>query len=227
MSSLAQKRNHAHHLRHISKHNTMIKELTEQNSKIVNGRVTIGTASGLSVAGGEQAPVADPDGRSGWLFTKASADTAKFNYYYYGQGNKAITLKELTGLHANITVDNYQNISSIPFFVVYTKPTGVGDAGAWYHSKIIYTIDSTETIMLGEDIEIYSLSKQTGGHKHKRMVSFNTPIVSGDALSTEEILTISIHSGSEAPASTQILVTNVGYEVLKDGERITRRISLN
>ena len=227
MTTLAEKRRHHYCTKHNPNQKDIEQHLIQQNRNIVNGRVVIGTASGLSVAGGEQAPTTDPDGRNGWLFIKALAGTAKFNYFYYGQGNKAITLGELTGLHANITVDNYQSTSSIPFFVVYTKPTGVGDAGVWYHSKIAYTIDATETIMLGEDIEMYSLGKTTINHKHKRMVSFNTTIVTGDALLTEEILTISIHSDSSAPASTQILVTNVGYEVLKDGEVIDRRISLN
>lgn len=227
MTTLAQKKQHHYGARHNPKQKDIENHIIQQNRNIVNGRVVIGTASGLSVAGGEQAPTADPDGRNGWLFSKSLADTAKFNYYYYGEGNKAVTLGELTGLHANITVDNYQSGLSIPFFVVYTKPTGVGDAGVWYHSKIAYTIDATETIMLGEDIEMYSLAKSDINHKHKRMVSFNTKVVTGDALLTEEILTISIHSDSSAPASTQILVTNVGYEVLKDGEVIDRRISLN
>tara|TARA_R110001592_G_scaffold204121_1_gene454160 strand:- start:68 stop:751 length:684 start_codon:yes stop_codon:yes gene_type:complete len=227
MTTLAEKRRHHYCTKHNPNQKDIEQHLIQQNRNIVNGRVVIGTASGLSVAGGEQAPTADPDGRNGWLFSKSLADTAKFNYYYYGEGNKAITLGELTGLHANISVDNYQSGLSIPFFVVYTKPTGVGDAGVWYHSKIAYTIDATETIMLGEDIEMYSLAKSDINHKHKRMVSFNTKVVTGDALSTEEILTISIHSDSSAPSSTQILVTNVGYEVLKDGEVIDRRISLN
>lgn len=69
----------------------------------------------MAVVADSQVPTADPDGRNGWLFIKALAGTAKFNYYYYGQGNKAITLGELTGLHANISVDNYQSTSSIPF----------------------------------------------------------------------------------------------------------------
>ena len=227
MTTLAEKRRHHYGARHSPKQTDIEQHLIQQNRNIVNGRVVIGTASGLAVAADSQVPTTDADGRNGWLFSKSLAGTAKFNYYYYGEGNKAITLGELTGLHANISVDNYQSTSSIPFFVVYTKPTGVGDAGAWYHSKIAYTIDATETIMLGEDIEMYSLGKADINHKHKRMVSFNTKVVTGDALLTEEILTISIHSDSSAPSSTQILVTNVGYEVLKDGEVINRRISLN
>lgn len=225
MTSLAEKRKHYYETRHNNKE--IVKHLQQANMEIYNGRVTIGTASGLAVAGGEQAPVADADGRPGWLFTKALAGTAKFNYYYYSQGNKPVTLGELKGLHANVTIDNYQGIESMPFFVVYTKPTGVGDAGAWFHSKVIYNLDTTENIILGEDIEIYSIKKQENNHSHKRMVSFNTKLVEGSAAVGEEILTISIHSDSGSPVGTQILVKNLGYEIEKDGETIIRRISLN
>lgn len=227
MTTLSEKRRTHYELHRNSNHNDMETELIAQNSEITNGKVVIGTASGLAVVGGEQAPIADPDGRDGWLFIKALAGTAKFNYYYYGQGNKAITLGELTGLHANISVDNYQATNSLPFFVVFTKPTGVDDAGLWYHSRIAYTMDLTETVMLGEDVEIYSIKKQKSNHKNKRMLSFNTKVVTGPALDTEELLTISFHSDSGAAAGTQILVQNLGYEILKDGEVINRRISLN
>jgi hypothetical protein len=201
-------------------------ELAEQHTHYYNGKVKIGTASGAAVVGGEQTPIIDPDERDGWLFKKALAGTAKFNYYFYGQGNKAVTLGELKSVFANVSIDNYQDVSSLPFFNIYTKATGVGDAGVWYHSKITYLIDVTETIMLGEDIELWSINKQTKHHKNKRMVSANTKLVEGDALAGEEIYTITIHSDSSSPALTQILVNNVGYSVVKDGEVNNRRISL-
>lgn len=217
---------HKHNVRNANLLLSLKEEMVQQNSLIYNGKVKIGSASGLSVAGGEQAPVYDPDIRHGWYFKKDVADTAKFNYYFYGEGNKAVTLGELKSVFANVTIDNYQNISSVPFFIVYTKPTGVNDYDSWYHSKVIYTMDASSTIMLGEEIEIYSINKQTKHHKHRRMVSFNTKLLSGEGLSTEEILTVSIHSDSSAPANTQILVKNVGIEILKDNETVIKRIQL-
>ena len=81
--------------------------------------------------------------------------------------------------------------------------------------------------MLGEDIEMYSINQQENHHKNKRAVSFNTKIVDGDGADNEEIYTITIHSDSSAPASTQILVSNVGFSIKKNGKVINRRISLN
>lgn len=198
----------------------------QQNIEIYNGQVSLSSPAGTTVAGGEQAPVLDADGRSGWLFTKTTADASKFNYYFYGEGNKAVTLAELQSVCANVSIDNYQDFTSIPFFVIYTKPTGVGDAGAWYHSRIIYTMDPSETIMLGEDIEMYSINRQANHHQNKRPVSFNSKIVNGDGADTEEIYTITIHSDSSAPLSTQILVNSVGFTIKKGEEIINRRINL-
>lgn len=184
---------HKHNVRNANLLLSLKEEMVQQNSLIYNGKVKIGSASGVLIAGGEQAPVYDPDIRHGWYFKKDVADTA---------------------------------ISSVPFFIVYTKPTGVNDYDSWYHSKVIYTMDASSTIMLGEEIEIYSINKQTKHHKHRRMVSFNTKLLSGEGLSTEEILTVSIHSDSSAPANTQILVKNVGIEILKDNETVIKRIQL-
>lgn len=203
------------------------KENHQQNIEIFNGKVSLSSPAGITVAGGEQAPVADADGRGGWLFTKTVAGTAKFNYYFYGQGNKAVTLGELVSVCADVTIDNYQDFTSIPFFVIYTKLTGVGDAGAWYHSRIIYTMDPNETIMLGEGIEMYSINQQANHHQNKRPVSFNSKIVDGDGADNEEIYTITIHSDSSAPASTQILVNSVGFSIKQNDKVINRRICLS
>ena len=199
-----------------------------QNNRVIhNGKVSLSSAGGISVAGGEQAPVADADGREGWLFKKVLADASKFNYYFYSEGNQPVTLGELVSLCANVSIDNYQGGSSIPFFTVYTKMTGVGDAGAWYHSRVTYTLDAGELILIGEDIEMYSINKQQSHHQNKRAVSFNTKILTGDCADAEEIHTIAIHSDSGAPASTQILVSNLGFSINKNGQVINRRISLN
>lgn len=198
---------------------------TKSSIKDHHGKVKIGTASGLTVAGGEQAPIADPDEREGWLFIKALADTAKFNYFFYGEGNTAITLADLTSIYSNVTIDNYQGATSIPFFVVYTKMTGVGDAGAWYHSKIVYSLTPNEKIFLGEEVQLYTGSKPNN-NTHIRHVECNVRTVTGDGNSDEEIYTITIHSDSGSPAATQILVSSVGYDLYTGKDKISKNILL-
>ncbi len=206
-----------------------IKTNTTLGSKInINtNQVKLGSTSATSVIGGESTPVADDNDRTGWLFTKSIADTAKFNYYYYSQGNTAVTLADLTSLIAEVTIDNYQAINSIPFFVVYTKPTGVGDGGLWFHSKIAYTMDSDQKIILGESVRFYADDKPIEDElDRKRLIKCNTKIVTGTALDTEEILTISFHSDSGAGAGTQILVSNLGYSLYKTTNKIDIRTKL-
>lgn len=223
MTSLTQKRTHAH-MNKISQSSQLLDPILYHT-----GQVKIGTASQASVSGAEQAPIACPDGRDGWLFIKAIADTAKFNYYFYGQGSSPILLNEISSLLCDVTIDNYQGINSLPFIIIYTKPTGVGDAGVWYHSKIIYTMNSDEKILLGEGVTFYGGLKPNihSNMNGKRLIECNTLITSGDALPTEEVLTIALHSDSGSPASTQILVSSLGLDIIGEaGKKIETRLKL-
>jgi hypothetical protein len=183
-----------------------------------NTRADLGSAKSTAVIGGESIPTIDPDGRNGWYFKKLANDATKINYYYYAEANTPFILGELHRLTAVISVDNYKSSLSLPFFVVYTKPTGVGDAGAWFHSAIRYNIDVGEVVNLGELVEIYTETTPTTNSLNKRKVSFNVKTIEGDGLSTEEILTISLHTATDAPIDTSVLVNYLGYEILKDGK---------
>tara|TARA_R110002020_G_scaffold303249_1_gene518608 strand:+ start:2809 stop:3471 length:663 start_codon:yes stop_codon:yes gene_type:complete len=174
------------------------------------------SASGAAVYGGETAPLADINNRAGWLFKKTLADAAKFNYFYYGQGSHAITLGDIKSLCSNVVIDTWTNIQNAPFFVVYTKPTGVGDAGAWYHSKRAYVLEASKKILLGEPINIYAISEPVYTYNCDRNVKLGAIVDTGTPLGSEEILTISLHSDSAAPINTQILIKSLALE-LNDG----------
>ena len=222
MTSLSEKRAAAHH-QSLAPPKTQMKVKLNLTTNLLK----LGSTAALSVIGGEQTPVVDPNDREGWLFTKAAADTAKFNYYFYSQGNKAITLQDMTTLIADVTVDNYQAINSIPFFVAYTKPTGVNDAGLWFHSKIAYTMNLDQTILLGESVRFYAGSEPSDSEiDNKRLINCNTKIVTGDALGNEEILTISFHSDSASGLGTQILVSKLGIDFYKSVKKIKTRTKL-
>src|SRR5210317_1727824 len=105
-------------------------------------KVKIGTASGIVVAADSSpGPISDPDDRAGWLFQKTIPGVDKFNYYFYGEGSQPFTVSQLNAMSAVIRVDNWQGTSSVPFFNVYTKMTGINDAGSWYHSRRTYMMD--------------------------------------------------------------------------------------
>ncbi len=193
-----------------------------QRTKPLNGKVVLSSVNAPAVYGAETAPIADEDGRAGWLFKKVATGTAKFNYYFYGEGNTALTLENLNNMNAIISVDRYDNVSSVPFLVVYTKLTGSGDAGSWYHSKKTYVLDATENLQVGELCEIYSENRPA--FKGYRQIKLNYLITEGDCADSEEIYTLSIHSGSEALINTKILVQSVGFDT-NDG--ISRNMELS
>lgn len=191
-------------------------------NKPKNGKVSLNSTAGASVyADSSPIPVFDEDNRNGWLFKKTVADASKFNYYFYGECNRPLTLGDLKGINAIIAVDNYNNTASIPFFVVYTKMTGVGDAGAWYHSKKAYAFDNTADLQLGELCEIYAGIKPA--YKGYRQIQLKTEVNTGDLELTEEIYTMTIQSDSASAINTQILVQSIGF----DAKDISRNIELS
>ena len=125
------------------------------------------------------------------------------------------------------SVDTYTNVTSVPFVVVYTKPTGVGDAEVWYHSKIAYTIhEQTTNIMLGEKVQFYTHQIIPTDNYGFRQISLPIEIKTGDALPDEEILYITLHSDSSAPDNTTILVSDFGVQT-NHPEKINLRMKLN
>lgn len=194
----------------------------------INSKVLLGSNTSLGVyADSLPIPQQDEDNRDGWLFNKISAGTDKFNYYFYGEGNTPMTLQDLTSLNAIITVDNYQSNTSLPFFVVYTKMKMDGtDTGSFYHSKKAYTFSPNQIIDVGEKINIWSLKEHTYYNNH-RSLKFNEPVITGNPLETDEILTISIQSDSGAPQNTKILIREVGYDLLNGNHTIKKRVKFN
>ena len=199
--------------------------ITQETNSIHNGKIKL-TGSGPSVyADSSPPPVEDLNDREGWLFTKTSG-AEKFNYYIYGEGNQALTLSMLKNVFFTGSIDNYISGTSNPFIVVYTKPTGIGDAGAWYHSKVAYVIDNFQNIQIGEICLFRCLEEIEKNPYTFREIPLLGVVKTGDALPSEEILTISIQSDSSAADTTQILIEDVGFEFKRGNHKISRKIKL-
>jgi len=198
-------------------------QLVQRTNNPHNGFVKL-TGSGSSIyADSLPPPTSDPDGRDGWLYQKTSG-AEKFNYYFYSQGSSAFNLSHIKSLFFTGSVDNWVSIGSAPFIVIYTKPTGSGDAGAWYHSKVAYTISASSDIQLGELSYFYAGLKPTHITSSYRHILLNNKVITGDALPSEEVLTIAVHSDSSAANSTRILITDMGFQTHLS--KITRNIKL-
>ena len=127
-----------------------------------NDKVKLTSADGIALyADTLPAPQSDTNERTGWLWEKVVADATKLNYYMYGSvgSSHQYTLADFKGAFGTLSVDNWQNSSSVPFIIVYTKLTGTGDAGTFYHSKRVYTAPASNRYVIGEQLNLYAGTK--------------------------------------------------------------------
>lgn len=186
--------------------------------------VKISSAGGMAViADSSPAPSVDLDNRDGWLFKKVSSDASKFNYYIYGNTGSShqFTFADLKTVHVCCSIDKWDNTASVPIINVYSKPTGSGDAGAFYHSRKDYSINmSNQKIVVGEHINLYA-GERPELHNDNRYVPLETLTSNGTCAGDEEILYIVIGSESGSLINTQILAVEAGYNL---GHEIKRSI---
>ena len=189
-------------------------------------KLKVGSAGALSTYTTETAPIQDDNNRNGWMFHKQIANADKINWFFYGAGNTYTTYGDLKSISCLLTIDTYTAVNSIPFFIVYTTPTGSNDY-SWYKSKITYRLSAGQIIHLGEEIQAYCGIKPKQ-QSNKRLVEFN--ITNTDTLgsdtSIEELYSISIHTDSGAGINTKVLVRQVGFDLYDGINKIERRINL-
>ena len=196
---------------------------------IPNSQYKVGTAATTAISGGETEPIADPDNVNGWLFSKAIAGAAKFNYFFYGGTGttEVLTLGDMWSYWSVVRIDNYQAANSLPFIIIYTKPTGSGDAGAFYHSKISGHFNPvTHHIALGEQVQMYLGNEPSVDYGYRKIKCDR--YIEGNGYANEEILYMTLHSDSDAPVGTQIFSSDYGYETHTNFSKgqVVRKIKL-
>ena len=218
MNSLSHKRA----MKHNAQHNGVSSRL--ETKDLNNDKVSLSSTGGaMVIAGTLPVPTLDVDGRRGWLYQKVLADSGKFNYYIYGNTGSSYqyTLGDLKTVHFVGSIDNWTDGASAPFIVIYSKPTGVGDAEVWYHSRRRYALDTSQRIVVGEQVNWY-FGDKPDMNNNNRYIKLSTYLIDGDNLDSEEILYITIHSDSSA-LNTKILLSSVGYNLKNE---IYRNIEL-
>jgi hypothetical protein len=186
------------------------------------GQVLLTSAGGTAVKADTDCTVQeDPEHRVGWNLTNDVGGT-KFNLYYFNGTQEVITLGSITSIYARAFINVNSENPSIPFFHIYTKPTGIGDAGPWYHSKIDYTYDFTNIIGIGEECIFYSIEPPTNSFSN-RQVQFKNKTVTGDGEDDEEILYMAFSSDSGATQdAVNVTVNLLGF----DTKSICRNLNL-
>jgi hypothetical protein len=168
-------------------------------------------------------PVQDPERRPGWCFTNTSAGT-KYNLYYFNGAEELITLGDVSSVYTKMFIDQKPDNSVMPFFQIYTKPTGVGDAGPFYHSRITYEYDASDGVVgIGESMIFYAINEPKKAWSERKL-QFTSKSVLGDGLPAEEVLYMVV--GSSTGATTGGVRHCVSLLGFNSGTGIQRNLNL-
>ena len=153
----------------------------------------------------------------GWAFNN-TLQKQKFNWYMFSQtvDQHDVTFGNLTGLYLRVKMNTITGLQSFPFITVYTKKTATGNAGSWYNSRTTYTIKSSHTVVVGDDVLLYignDIPSIFTDSKHSQLEkSFSS---NGSPQAVDEILTIAIASDSSAViGAVDVVIENLVLEIM-------------
>jgi hypothetical protein len=146
----------------------------------------------------QPSPFLSSYGFGGWAYKKASpqASNAKINWYlpFPVIGG---TVGDLYGLYYQI-FNNCLATGDLPFFTVYTRPTGVSDYAPWYHSSRTYTPTSNstanQTCQMFMNIKSLSFTPNSIGIQNQ--INMAEVITNGTYIDSDVILFISFGTNS-------------------------------
>lgn len=223
-------------------------DIKNVNELLDNGKaqVFLTSSGGTSVKADSSCVIqADPEFRNGWNCVNSTAST-KFNLYIFNGAEETLTLGDLTSIYFKGYINRYTGVQSMPFLQVYTKPTGSGDAGSFYHSRINWVYNADDSIGIGEECIFYGEAEPSSQFTNRK-IELTSKTVQGDGADTEEILYVVCASDSSASQNEMNATINligfnnsnikrnyhlVGrsllsdtYEILQDTDNISTKIN--
>jgi len=154
-------------------------------------------------------PITNLDSNEGWEFKKTVADT-KFNLFYYNGINENLKVNDMRGLFSRVLLND---ISDVPYFSIYTKPTGQNDAQPWYHSRINWEIDMSKVYLTNAEQIILWCKQKPEFTSDVRPVELTKRTTDGVGADDEEILFITLSSTTVGVVGqSDMIIQNVGYQ---------------
>ena len=147
---------------HIPNETVRVDQLRQEVEEIVySTESALFNTNAQIYADGDQGS-SDPNNlESGWYYKNLDSSAAgKINWYYVGNVNpqNTMTLETMKSMYAVVKMIS---TDGIPYFTLYTQPTGgVSDAAVWYRSRLNYIADegtldayANQTVLIywGED----------------------------------------------------------------------------
>lgn len=210
----------------LSSINTEIKSISSL-TKTEDGKSSIKLEYGSALyADTTPAPTKEGTGREGWYYTNPVAGN-KMNLYFFDGNSETFTVSDLEYLYSKIYIDSWNaNVQNLPFLQVYTKPTGIGDAGAFYHSRITYDLtNGTQKIGVGEEVYFFGGNTELLDEDkwfENRSINADNVVIQGEGLGTEEILFLVLATDSAAQANgVNIGIKEVGFSMGNVKRKIT------
>jgi hypothetical protein len=173
-----------------------------------NLNISLGSSLGTLTLADSTGDVTFDIANDGWAWGNGEAGQ-KLNLYFYTGTIDDKTLADIEEI--NFTMVNYS--VEKPFIVIYTKPTGNNDHGAFYHSRVYYK--PSDDFVVGKTHYEY-------GNSHLNLSNNPTkPITKwfseGDALQTEQILYITLQTSSgENVGNYAFTIDHFGYKFKND-----------
>ena len=182
-----------------------------------DGGVTTLLSTNANIFADGTAGIPDPlSTTSGWYYKNGADLTDKVNWYYAYNSNPAVsmTLGNFTSQYAVVDV----RASGSPFFVVYTKPTGTGDAASWFKSRLVYAPADPYmdlTAYVGQTVFLH-WGVDTGDFPSLPRVECTLDSFSsvGTQAPAEEVLFANISTSTGyAAGHYEFVVSDLGYEL--------------
>jgi hypothetical protein len=194
-------------------------ELAQINKNTQNNHynTVISLASPAGVAAyADTIPVPTLDSpRDAWAYTTTAGN--KMNLYMFGhQVLNRLTVNNLRGFWAVISMDTITANNCVPFLVVNTLPvsaggTGSGGDASWYKSKRTFHINlSQHNLYNGERVLIF-YGDDPAIESHIRHIRCTNTTTDGDYNLDETIWLISLHTDSAAPVGNTVLTHSMGW----------------
>lgn len=148
--------------------------------------------------------ILDPNNRPGWYF-KNDVSGKKINWFFFDGAAENVTLANFSA-YAVVTLDS---LTSRPFLVLYSTPTGTGDHfPGFYKSSRAFTWPAGSAV--GTKYLIYFGQNPTV-HPNLPRVQLTTAITNGSFAPSERVFSVALHSDSGSSVNNvQFVVETLG-----------------
>jgi len=155
----------------------------------------------------------------GWYYQNSVASGASNLYFYSNSQAKQTqyTISQLMNSYVVVKLANMTATNTLPFLVVYSRPTGSGDHTVWYKSKWVYTIPNTAQLsQIGQEFLLYwGELPSVKIHPNLHRIEATLASTLGPAQQSETLQYLTVNTDSSATINTvKVIYLNCGWSTI-------------